>query len=157
MLPTQVEASDRHHRGPQNVRPGIDRFEGWRSVLAEAGLEPGPVALGDFTTRSGAAAVRELLASGIEFDATFAANDQMALGGYPVLREAGLLIPSDVAVIGFDDSPFSETSEPPLTTMSQPLQQFGQELVRLLLTMLEGSTPPHLSLLRASLIERGSV
>nr|WP_231980661.1 substrate-binding domain-containing protein [Tessaracoccus coleopterorum] len=98
--------------GPQNMRPGIDRHDGWLRVLGEAGLTPGPIAFGDFTTVSGGTAVRELLATGLPFDAVFAANDQMALGGYPVLREAGLRIPDDVAVIGFDDSPFSATSEP---------------------------------------------
>ena len=142
--------------GPRNMRPGIDRHEGWLRALSDAGLTPGPEAFGDFTTVSGGAAVRELLASGRKFDAIFAANDQMALGGYPVLREAGLRIPDDVAVVGFDDSPFSATSEPPLTTMSQPMVELGAEMARQLLRKLEGGTADPLTVLNATLVERGS-
>lgn len=143
--------------GPQTMRPGIDRLEGWRAVIEEAGLTPGPVAYGDFTTVSGARAARELLASGEAFDAVFAANDQMALGGYPVLREAGLRIPDDIAVMGFDDSPFSETSEPPLTTMSQPMIELGAEMARQLIRLIEDRTAKPLTVLQARLVERGSV
>lgn len=143
--------------GPQTMRPGVERLEGWRGALADAGLEPGPIAYGDFTTTSGTRAARELLAGGEPFDAIFAANDQMALGAYPVLREAGLRIPEDVAVMGFDDSPFSQTSEPPLTTMNQPMVRLGAEMARKLLAMIDKQHPEPLTMLHASLVERGSV
>ena len=92
-----------------------------------------------------------------ELDAIVAANDQMALGGYPVLREAGLRIPDDIAVMGFDDSPFSETSEPPLTTMSQPMIELGAEMARQLIRLIEDRTAEPLTVLQARLVERGSV
>lgn len=142
--------------GPQSMHPGIDRLEGWRHVLREAGLREGPIAFGEFSTASGMRAARELLASGEPFDAVFAANDQMALGSYPVLHEAGLRIPDDVAVIGFDDSPFSDLSEPPLTTMRQPMVDLGAEMARQLIRRINGETPPPLTVLQATLIERRS-
>lgn len=143
--------------GPQSMRPGIDRLEGWRNALDRAGLQPGPVAFGDFTTVSGITAARELLASGEPFDAVFAANDQMALGAYPVLGEAGLRIPDDVAVLGFDDSPFSADARPPLTTIRQPMHEFGAEMVRRLIALIEHRAEPTLTVLPATLVERDSV
>ena len=143
--------------GPDDMRPGIDRAEGWRQALEAAGLEPGPRFAGDFTLDGGARAARELIDSGEPFDAIFAANDLMAMGAYPVLRKAGLTIPGDVAVIGFDDSPASQTADPPLTTMRQPMIELGAQMARQLLRMMNGETPPQLTVLRAHLIERGSV
>ena len=143
--------------GPTDMRPGIDRAEGWRQALEAAGLEPGPRFAGDFTLDGGARAARELIDSGRPFDAIFAANDLMAMGAYPVLRKAGLTIPGDVAVIGFDDSPASQTADPPLTTMRQPMIELGAQMARQLLRMMNGETPPQLTVLRAHLIERASV
>ncbi|RMB61738.1 LacI family DNA-binding transcriptional regulator [Tessaracoccus antarcticus] len=142
--------------GPQDMPPGLDRLTGWAQVLAEAGLQPGPVAYGDFTADSGAAAMRTLLEGGEPIDAVFVANDQMALGAYPVLREAGRRIPDDVAVVGFDDSYFSASTDPPLTTVHQPLVEMGAEMARVLVNLIEGRPTETATVMDGTLVERGS-
>ena len=81
---------------------------------------------GDFTERSGRLAVERLLAAGTEFDSVFAHNDISAAGVLRALRGAGRRVPDDIAVVGFDDIPMAEHTEPPLTTVHQPTRQMGE-------------------------------
>ncbi len=97
----------------------------------------------------------ELIARGAAFDAVFAANDLMAVGALGVLREAGLSVPRDVALAGFDDAPIAATTEPSLTTMRQPFERVAREMVRLLLEMIDGGPPSRVSL-PTQLIRRDS-
>jgi DNA-binding LacI/PurR family transcriptional regulator len=77
--------------------------------------------------------MRRLLVWAPDLDAVFAANDLMAFGALAVLAAAGRRVPDDVAVVGFDDVPEAALSEPPLTTVRQPIEEMGARMVRLLL------------------------
>src|SRR4051794_1748104 len=90
--------------GPLDVAAGQDRLAGFRDTLARHGHACVPVAEGGFTEASGVAAMTQLLARHPGTDGLFAANDLMAQGACRVLRERGLRVPDDVAVVGFDDS-----------------------------------------------------
>ncbi|MEV6344479.1 LacI family DNA-binding transcriptional regulator [Actinoplanes sp. NPDC051851] len=142
--------------GPPDMVAGIERLAGYRDALAEAGL-PTLVAAGDFTRESGIAAMRSLLASDPSLDAVFAASDLMAHGALLALREAGRHVPSDVAVIGFDDFDISRYSDPPLTTVRQPIDEIGRTLARQMLLRIAGdTTPPDAVVLPTELIVRDS-
>ena len=121
--------------GPQDMPAGQDRLRGWQEALAERGLLHGPelVVYGDFDRGSGARAMEELLGRGVEFDGLFIASDLMALDAVPVLREHGLRVPEDVAVVGFDDSVAATQVRPALTTIRQPVEEMAKALTRTLL------------------------
>ncbi|MGW7196698.1 LacI family DNA-binding transcriptional regulator [Streptomyces chryseus] len=110
-----------------------DRLEGF------ADLMPGAlVTEGEFTEASGRHGVERALAEGHDFDCVFAHNDLIAAGALRALREAGREVPDDVAVVGFDDLPMARHTEPPLTTVRQPLRRMGETAARLLLAGLAG-------------------
>lgn len=142
--------------GRPDMPAGIDRLYGWRDELAGAGLDTSLVELGDFGVESGAAAMRRLLDRDPNLDAVFVANDQMAVGAYSVLREAGKSIPADVAVVGFDDDLYASAVEPGLTTIHQPSSELGAKMAETLLQLLSGGTPPRATIMPTSLILRGS-
>ncbi|HEY6748142.1 MAG TPA: LacI family DNA-binding transcriptional regulator [Mycobacteriales bacterium] len=121
--------------GPQDMPAGQDRLRGWTEALALHGLPHGPelVAYGDFDRGSGARAMEELLGRGIEFDGLFVASDLMALDAVAVLREHGLQVPQDVAVVGFDDSDAATQARPALTTVRQPVEEMAKALTLTLL------------------------
>jgi DNA-binding LacI/PurR family transcriptional regulator len=127
--------------GPLDMGAGIDRLDGYVDGLAELGRERDErlITAGDFTYEGGAAAMRRLLAAAPDLDAVFAASDLMAAGALSALRNAGRSVPDDVAVVGFDDSPLAAATEPPLTSVRQPIEEMGRELVRLLAESLERS------------------
>lgn len=99
------------------------RLQGYRQALLTAGLEADPalVAEGDFLVSGGYHQCKVLLASGHPFTALFACNDDMAMGAYRALQEAGLRIPEDVSVFGFDDDPSAAFMSPPLSTVNMPI------------------------------------
>jgi DNA-binding LacI/PurR family transcriptional regulator len=131
--------------GPADMSAGVDRLAGYQSALAAAGHHPDPglEAIADFTQQGGAEAMRRILDQRPDVDAVFAASDLMAAGAIGVLRAAGRRIPEDVAVVGFDDSSIAETSDPALTSVRQPIEEMGREMVRLLLEQASrpGSVP----------------
>ena len=90
--------------------------------------------------RSGYEAAKELLKKKQPFTALFAQNDRIARGAINALKEAGLRVPQDVSVVGYDDIPEAEFSDPPLTTIRQPMQEVGKAATRLLIKMIEDST-----------------
>lgn len=110
------------------------RFEGFRAALEAAGLPlpENPAIHGDLTTGGGRAAVERMLRSGRRPTALVCANDQMALGAVDALRSAGLSVPRDVAVTGFDGIQLGRHVRPALTTAVQPVRLLGQTAVRLL-------------------------
>ena len=126
--------------GPQDMVAGIDRLAGYRATLEESGLAQ-HVAIGDFTRESGIAAMRSLLADDPALDAVFVASDMMAHGALLALKDAGRRVPADVAVVGFDDFEISRYSEPPLTTVRQPIVEMGRTMARQLLGLINGE--PH--------------
>ncbi|WP_329256688.1 LacI family transcriptional regulator [Actinoallomurus sp. NBC_01490] len=123
--------------GSQDMRVGVDRLDGYQDVLSAAGL-PSLVATGDFSEESGERAMRELLARSPDLDAVFAASDPMAVGAMRVLKEQGRRIPGDVALVGFDDSATARHTDPPLTSVHQPLEAMGREMARLLVARIRG-------------------
>ncbi|MFJ2091707.1 LacI family DNA-binding transcriptional regulator [Streptomyces sp. NPDC087901] len=123
--------------GPQDFGCVRDRLEGFVSVLPTD-----LVVRGDFTEICGRQAVEQLLASGVEFDSVFAHNDITAAGVLRALRAAGRSVPGDIAVVGFDDIPMAEHTEPPLTTVRQPTRQMGETAARMLLSHLGGTPVP---------------
>ncbi|WP_431797372.1 LacI family DNA-binding transcriptional regulator [Microbacterium kunmingense] len=142
--------------GPSDMPAGIDRLQGYREALSAAGLEPAAIEDGDFTAQGGAAAMRRILDSGAEFDAIFVASDLMARGVLDTLRLAGIRVPDDVAIIGFDDSPVATSLIPPLTTMRQPSFEQGRRMAEVLLELLAGRRPPYVSILDMTLVVRES-
>ncbi|MFF8974846.1 LacI family DNA-binding transcriptional regulator [Streptomyces sp. NPDC014995] len=124
-----------HLAGPRRWFAARDRLEGWRAALVAHGREQPPVIEGDWSAASGYAAGRELASAGVT--AVFAANDDMAIGLIRALREAGLRVPGDVSVVGFDDIPVSAYVSPPLTTVRQPFDAVAREGLRLLVQAIE--------------------
>ncbi|MFF7974939.1 substrate-binding domain-containing protein [Streptomyces sp. NPDC007905] len=143
--------------GPLDIQAGVDRRTGYRDVLEESGLRALPEAQGDFTRTSGTEAMRELLARCPDLDAVFAASDSMAAGALQALRQSGRQVPGDVAVVGFDDSPVAADSDPPLTSVRQPLEDMGRELARLMIARLNSEDVPEPTvILRPALVVRQS-
>ncbi|AYF97810.1 LacI family DNA-binding transcriptional regulator [Protaetiibacter intestinalis] len=151
---------DRGHRriamiaGPGDTPGGKYRLVGFREELGAA-FDPALVEEGDYSQESGTAAMTRLLATGAEFDAVFAASDLMAAGAIAALRKAGLRVPEDVAVAGFDDSGLAATHEPPLTTMRQPWELISESMVQLLLDVIAGG-PQREIVLPTTLVVRES-
>ncbi len=121
--------------GPLDMYVTQCRLRGYREALAAAGVEAAPslVVEGNFTEDSGPRATTELLTRHPYVDAVFAASDTMAAAALGVLQAAGPRVPEDVAVIGSDDFPLAQHTEPSLTTVQQPLDEIGRTKVRLLM------------------------
>jgi LacI family transcriptional regulator len=139
-----------HIAGPLHTKPGADRLLGYRAELRALGLE-GDSAYeveGDFYTPSGEAAMRTLLQLSKPPTAVFAASDLMAVGAIRALLAAGLSVPGDVAVVGFDDIRLAELVVPSLTTVRQDMVGIGNAAARALVEQIEDSdaTPPVLTL-----------
>ena len=121
-----------HLAGPSDWLEAEARQEGWRATCREAGLPTPRPLRGDWSPRSGYRAARRLLGRLEKVTAVFAANDQMALGALRAFAEAGVRVPEDVSVVGFDDIPEAEFLHPPLTTVRQDFAAVGQCCVALL-------------------------
>ena len=129
-----------HLGGPIGVSTGRERHEGFVAAMERAGLEvdPGLVRFGAaFTEPVGRALCEELLEAGGEATAIVAGNDLMALGCYDALAARGMSCPADMSVVGFNDMPFSERFDPPLTTIGIPQYELGAAAADLLLERLQ--------------------
>lgn len=113
------------------------RLQTYREWMGAA-FSPELVAYGDYGTASGAAGMAALLERRPDIDAVFCASDRMALGALDVARRRGLRVPDDLAVVGFDDHEFSSDTDPPLTTIRQPIRRVGQAGAEVLLASLAG-------------------
>jgi DNA-binding LacI/PurR family transcriptional regulator len=142
--------------GPADMPAAVDRLNGWRSALREHGLPTDAVVRGDFTSFSGARAMRELLATHPDLDAVFVASDLMARGALAICAERALSIPRDLAVIGYDNSSAATSGELQLTTINQPSEEMGAQMATLLLEILAGRDPAHSHVLPTSLVVRDS-
>ncbi len=141
--------------GPQDMPAGIDRLAGYQREVSGARLRP-LVAEGDFTRRSGELAMARLLAEDPALDAVFVASDLMAHGALQALRSAGRRVPEDVAVVGFDDIEMAQYTDPPLTTVRQPVVELGRLLARQLIGLVAGDEITHSVVLRTELVVRQS-
>jgi LacI family transcriptional regulator len=131
-----------HLAGPLEWREARDRRDGWLRAVTEAGLEPGPMAAGDWSSASGRTAFASILEADPSIDGLVAASDQMALGALHVANDRGIRIPDSLAVIGFDGLPEAAEFTPSLTTVVQPLQQIGRMAVDELVALLRAE-PGH--------------
>ena len=155
-----VERGARHIgtiAGPQDMTPGVNRLAGWRQELHDAGQPADAIEYGDFTAASGAAAMERLLTANPDLDGVFIASDLMAASALPVLAAHGRRVPEDVAVVGFDDLEISESTDPPLTTVRQPVARMAARAGEILAHMLaDGTTPQEPELFGAELVVRAS-
>ncbi|HEY8637555.1 MAG TPA: LacI family DNA-binding transcriptional regulator [Candidatus Limnocylindrales bacterium] len=146
--------------GPLDMGAAIDRLTGYSQALAAGGIaaDPDLQAAGGFSQPGGAEAMRHILDVRPDIDAVFAASDLMASGAMQVLRAAGRGIPDDVAIVGFDDSPIAESTDPPLSSVRQPIEEMGREMVRLLLELTTdpGSVPRKVTLATELVARRSS-
>lgn len=143
--------------GPLNMIAGYDRLEGYRQALEQRGLpyDPGLVAEGDFTEEGGYAAMQKLLP--LRPTAVFVASDAMAEGALRAIRQAGLRVPQDIALVGYDDTPVASRTTPPLTTIRQPIARMGAVAVETLLDLIGASKQHrHHILLPVELVIRAS-
>jgi len=126
--------------GPPLLTTTRDRVDGFRSALAEAGVElpDQHIVNGDFGRHSGATAAEELLDRSLGLTAIFALNDPMAIGALSVLRARGIAVPGAISLIGFDDIPIARDITPTLSTIHVPMAEMGARAMELALT-------PHIS------------
>ncbi len=144
-----------HVAGPVEWFEAEERERGWRETLRDAGASIAPVLRGDWSPRSG----YELgcqLSEEEGLTAVFVANDEMALGLLRAFTEAGVEVPRDVSIVGFDDDPAAEYFSPPLTTVRQDFIELGRRTVTLLLAGIEGRRNEVLPSVRPELIVRQS-
>ena len=146
--------------GPQSVSTGLVRYRGFLEAMDARGLEVtdrSVVFCANYTEGAGAAAARELLEAWPGCTAVLAANDLAALGVYDVAQELGYRCPDRLSVVGFNDMPFADKFNPPLTTVSVPVYDLGVRSAELLLERLGSESPhPHTVVLDTQLVVRGS-
>jgi DNA-binding LacI/PurR family transcriptional regulator len=131
--------------GPPELWTAEQRLSGYREAIAAAGFNPDavPVFTGDYRMESGEQLAAEALSGPASKRPTalICANDLMAIGALSYCRRAGLRVPEDVSVVGFDDMPISSLLTPSLTTIRQPARELGMEAVKLLLSLVDGAEP----------------
>jgi DNA-binding LacI/PurR family transcriptional regulator len=124
-----------HIGGPQHPDLAGDRLQGYREALWNAALRCDLVEHAEPTREGGEMAMVRLLIRCEDIDAVFAASDAMAIGAMWVMQALGRRIPDDIAIIGFDDSPLAAATQPPLSSVRQPMEDMGREMTRLVLSM----------------------
>lgn len=126
--------------GPVCYVPVLRKIDGFRAAAMQAGHSEdevdGLIAESAFTVEGGATGARELLAAGVT--AIVAASDMMALGAIRAVREHGLRVPDDVSVVGYDDTSLMRFTDPPLTTVRQPVERISAQATELLLAQIGG-------------------
>lgn len=147
--------------GPERFVPSQRKRAGFSAALADAGLVDGVAGAGEhvvaslYTVEGGQAAAADLLASG--HTAIVCASDLMALGAIRAARSRGLRVPSDVSIVGYDDSPLMAFTDPPLTTVRQSVPALCRIVVQMLLAEIRGESAPRSELLvEPDLVVRGS-
>ena len=148
-----------HIAGPKHNRDARDRQRGFVEAMAKIAGERSPVILpGDFSEESGEKAARLFVEGQLPADAVFAANDQMAVGLIAELARAGVSVPGDVMVAGFDDIPLARHLSPGLTTMQVNIDRLGSTGMMLLLRLLRGDAlgAASATILNPNLIARGT-
>jgi LacI family transcriptional regulator len=125
--------------GPSQLTPSADRVLGYRHALADFQIpqDEALVVSGDFRARGGEAALHQLLTLHPPPTAIFACNDLMAIGVLRAARNAGLRVPGDLSVVGFDDIPLATAVSPALTTVAQPITELAEHSVKLLVARMQ--------------------
>lgn len=145
-------------RGPVKNKEAESRFTAYQEGLHRLELkrDAALVFQGDFLSASGEAAVAHWLQTRTIPDAIIAANDEMALGALSALTKAGLSVPADVRLVGFDDLEHSRLATPPITTVRQPIKDLAIAAVRTIMDQLLGRDVPRLQVLQTQLVLRES-
>jgi LacI family transcriptional regulator len=145
--------------GPARASTASERLVGYRSALRKAGREPlsDLVRHADFRLEGGYAAARDLLRSRRRPDALFVTNNLMTLGALQAIADLGLHVPTDVAIVGFDDAPWATLTTPPLTVVAQPTLEIGREAARLLATATEDMATRHVVLAPTLIVRQSSI
>jgi DNA-binding LacI/PurR family transcriptional regulator len=145
-------------RGPVENEDSQEREKGYRQALKKHSIpfDPLLVRTGGFEAAQAKAAIRQLMADGVEFDAVFSGDDDDAVGVLQALQEAGRKIPENIAVVGFDDSLFARVLTPQLTTVRAPIELVGQEAARQLICLIRGEQAQMEVVLPVELIIRRS-
>jgi len=145
-------------RGPENQEDSYWREMGYRKALEDNDVpfDPALIRQGDFERDVARVAVRDVLAERVQFNAIFAGDDDSAVGALAALTDAGIRIPEDVAVVGFDDQRMSPYLTPPLTTVRAPTEDVGRVAARQLLNLLRSSQADPLTLLPTEIVIRRS-
>jgi LacI family transcriptional regulator len=128
-----------HVAGPQDTSTGLTRLRAFRHALRDHALAEDPDLVAEcasWTEVEGATAMRRLVDSGVAFTAVLAGNDLLALGCYDALAACGIRCPAEISVVGFNDIPFVDKVDPPLTTVRIPHQAIGAEAAQMLLERL---------------------
>lgn len=130
--------------GPLDMPSSRDKLEGYQDALIAGGLpfDAALVAPGNYNPTLAAEAIRTLLAEHPDIDGVFVASDMMAAAVVDVILEAGLRIPDDIAVVGYDDTPVAVAIRPKLTTVRQPIEAMGRAMVQLLLRRVDHPDEP---------------
>ena len=131
--------------GTQNSGQNNQRLQGYMAALAEQGIEPAPQWLetGNFSHQSGLEAAKRLLNLRERPSAIFAASDRVAFGVMEAARAAGLRLPEDLSIVGYDDIEAAALADPPLTTIRPPLQRLAEAAVQELIARIENSPQQH--------------
>lgn len=145
-------------KGPAGVTTSNVRFDAYRQTLLTHGLTLAAESVlpGEFTYESGFEQVRPLLGRGNRPTAIFAANDQMAIGALVAVQRAGLRVPADMSVVGFDDIPAARYVYPPLTTVRIPMYEMGVATMEELLRTPAAGEPARPRLLEHEMVIRES-
>ncbi|SDS70325.1 transcriptional regulator, LacI family [Actinoplanes derwentensis] len=157
-----IELGHRHIAtitGPMPTWPAVQRLDGFRSALVSSGitLADDDVVAGDWYLDSGYTAMKQLISRAPRATAVFAAGDEMAVGALRAAHEAGLRVPDDIAIIGFDDIEVAALVPPGLTTIAQDKTGIGTAAAEAIMTMLQGTAAqPEPTILPTDLIVRGS-
>jgi DNA-binding LacI/PurR family transcriptional regulator len=144
-----------HIAGPEPWFDATARLAGWRRELAESGLRPGPQVAGDWTAASGHRIGMQWFRRKRLPSAIFVANDLMALGFIRAMHDAGVRVPQDVSIVGFDDMPGADHFLPGLTTVRQDLDSLGQQCIEMLVAALN-HTSGEFGMVEPTLIVRES-
>lgn len=125
-----------HVHGPKSFRSAHERLAGFRRGLKDRGLalDKALTLEGGYTFDSGVECTQKLLARADRPTAIFLGNDEMAVGAYQAVRKAGLLVPDDISIVGFDDTPMASRVWPPMTTVRLPIREMGRAAARLLMS-----------------------
>jgi LacI family transcriptional regulator len=145
--------------GPQRVDTANERLQGYRDAHVAAGvpIERALVRRADFKLDGGYRVARSLLESERPPDALFVANEPMTVGALRAVRELGLRVPDDVAIVGFDDAPWTTLTNPQLTVVSQPAYEIGRAAAELLASHDEGEPARHVVCSPSLIIRESSI
>lgn len=144
---------------PHTYSAAVQRLQGYLDALYDAHLpqDESLIRFGNFDPQSGYEQMRSILKSGRSFSAVFVASDNVAIGAKAAIRELGLHVPTDISMIGFDDIPWAQYADPPLTTIRLPAIELAKKAAEILIGLLRGEYPTLKNIfLAVELVERKS-